>query len=85
MHLDVLDRFDPATANGILAAAALASAPDPGVGERPVVLRTSKKRLKQLYKKFGSAWALSMPIRQKVERPCRKCWPTRWPIHLEWR
>jgi hypothetical protein len=57
MHLDVLDRFDTATANGILAAAALASAPDPGVGNRPVVLRTYEKEaeatLQEIRRRLG--------------------------------
>jgi hypothetical protein len=57
MHLDVLDRFDHATANGILAAAALASAPDPGVGDRPLVLRTYEKEaeatLQEIRRRLG--------------------------------
>jgi hypothetical protein len=48
MKLNVLDRFDPKTANGILAAAALASAPDPGVGERPSILRTYEKEASEV-------------------------------------
>jgi hypothetical protein len=39
MNLDTLSSFDTPTANGILAAAALVSAPNPGVGERPAVIR----------------------------------------------
>jgi hypothetical protein len=39
MNLSTLERFDAQTANAILAAAALASAPDPGVGEPLGLLR----------------------------------------------
>jgi hypothetical protein len=39
MNFEVLKALDRPTANGVLAAAALSSAPDPGVGERPVVLQ----------------------------------------------
>src|SRR5215471_9357454 len=40
MNLETLKQFDSKTANGILAAAALATAPYPGVGEKPYVLQT---------------------------------------------
>lgn len=43
MKLATLERVDPAAVKGILAAAALASAPDPGVGERPALLRTYER------------------------------------------
>jgi hypothetical protein len=39
MNLETLKSLDPAAINGILAAAALSNSPDPGVGERPLVLR----------------------------------------------
>src|SRR5262249_50084408 len=40
MNLDTLKSFDKKTAYGVLAAAALSTAPDPGVGQRAGVLRT---------------------------------------------
>jgi hypothetical protein len=43
MNLDALRSFDTPTANGVLAAAVLVSAPDPGVGERPAVVQRYEK------------------------------------------
>jgi hypothetical protein len=43
MNLHVLKELDPETVNGILAAAALANSPDPGVGDPPLVLRTYER------------------------------------------
>jgi hypothetical protein len=43
MNLDVLKKFDPGTVSGILAAAALSTSPDPGIGERPLVVRTYER------------------------------------------
>jgi hypothetical protein len=59
MNLDALKSFDKATANGILAAATLASAPDPGVGERPLVLRR--------YEKEAAATLAEIRARLKIE------------------
>jgi hypothetical protein len=39
MNLHALEKFDPETVNGILAAAALATSPNPGVGESALVSR----------------------------------------------
>src|SRR6476659_5599060 len=39
MTLEILKNADKRTANGILAAAALTVSPDPGVGERPAILK----------------------------------------------
>ena len=43
MNLDVLEHVDRTAASGILAAAVLANSPDPGVGERPLILRRYEK------------------------------------------
>ncbi len=43
MQLNSLKSLDSKTANGVLAAAALSTAPDPGVGERPNVLRAYER------------------------------------------
>jgi hypothetical protein len=59
MKLDSLERFDSATANGVLAAAALASGPDPGVGERPLVLRTYSKEAAELLAEIRSRLGIS--------------------------
>ena len=59
MNLNILRQFDPATANGILAAAALANGPDPGVGERPLLLRTYEKEASQLSPKYESRLNIS--------------------------
>src|SRR5690242_13523228 len=45
MNLDALKQFDSKTANGILAAAALATAPYPGVGEKPHVLQAYERQV----------------------------------------
>jgi hypothetical protein len=43
MDLHVLEKRPLETVNGILAAAALATSPNPGVGESPLVLRTYER------------------------------------------
>jgi hypothetical protein len=48
MNIDALRAVDRVTASGILAAAALASAPNPGIGERPLVLRRYEREAEQV-------------------------------------
>ena len=59
MNLKTLERFDQTAVDGILAAAALASAPDPGVGERPLVLREYEKEANEVLSEIRARLKIS--------------------------
>ncbi len=72
MNLDTLKPFDSAAVNGILAAAALAAAPSPGVGEPPLVLqrygREAAQTLAEIRRRLNIKEADSPEARAEVSR-----------------
>jgi hypothetical protein len=59
MNLDTLRSFDTPTANGVLAAAALVSSPDPGGGERPAVIQRYEKEAREVLSEIRARLAIA--------------------------
>ena len=59
MNLDTLQKFDPKMAEGVLAAAALSTAPNPGVGETTQFLQRYSKQAEDILSEIRSRLRIS--------------------------